>query len=80
MIAVGRRLATDSVDVVRAADDQGVAQAVNYLVGRGHRAIAYVDDGKGVIPGDRRSGYRTAMLQQLLGTTTAHWLGWHTST
>jgi DNA-binding LacI/PurR family transcriptional regulator len=61
VIAVGRRVAADGVDVVRAADDQGVAQAVNYLAGLGHRAIAYLDGGRGTIPGDRRRGYRTAM-------------------
>jgi DNA-binding LacI/PurR family transcriptional regulator len=61
VIAVGRRVAADGVDVVRTADDQGVAQAVGYLAGLGHRAIAYVDGGQGVIPGDRRRGYRTAM-------------------
>jgi len=61
VIAVGRRVAADGVDVVRTADDQGVAQAVGYLAGLGHRAIAYVDGGTGVIPGDRRRGYRTAM-------------------
>jgi DNA-binding LacI/PurR family transcriptional regulator len=31
------------------------------LVDLGHRAIAYVDGGKGVIATDRRRGYRTAM-------------------
>ena len=34
---------------------------MGYLAGLGHRAIAYVDGGTGVIPGDRRRGYRTAM-------------------
>lgn len=63
VIAVGRRVAADGVDVVRTADDQGAAQAVGYLAGLGHRAITYVDGGKGVIPGDRRRGYRTAMRQ-----------------
>jgi len=61
VIAVGRRVAADGVDVVRTADDQGVAQEVAYLAGLGHRAIAYVDGGTGVIAGDRRRGYRTAM-------------------
>ena len=61
VIAVGRRVTADGVDVVRTADDQGVAQAVDYLAGLGHRSIAYVDGGKGVIAGDRRRGYRTAM-------------------
>ena len=61
VIAVGRRVAADGVDVVRAADDQGVAQAVDYLAGLGHRAIAHIDGGNGVIAGDRRRGYRAAM-------------------
>ena len=61
VIAVGRRVAADGVNVVRTADDQGVAQAVGYLARLGHRAIAYVDGGKGVIAADRRRGYRTAM-------------------
>jgi DNA-binding LacI/PurR family transcriptional regulator len=34
---------------------------VGYLAGLGHRSIAYVDGGRGVIAGDRRRGYRTAM-------------------
>lgn len=67
VIAVGRRVAADGVDVVRTADDQGVGQAVGYLAGLGHRAIAYVDGGKGVIPGGRRRGYRTAMRRHGLG-------------
>jgi DNA-binding LacI/PurR family transcriptional regulator len=61
VVAVGRRVAADGVDVVRTADDQGVAQAVGHLAELGHRAIVYVDGGRGVIPGDRRRGYRTAM-------------------
>jgi DNA-binding LacI/PurR family transcriptional regulator len=61
VIAVGRRVAAEGVDVVRTADDEGVAQGVGYLAGLGHRSIAYVDGGRGVIAGDRRRGYRTAM-------------------
>ncbi|HEY4462555.1 MAG TPA: LacI family DNA-binding transcriptional regulator [Streptosporangiaceae bacterium] len=48
-------------DVVRAADDQGIAQAVSHLVALGHREIAFVDGGRGAIAADRRRGYRTAM-------------------
>jgi len=66
VIAVGRRVKADGVDVVRSADDQGTSQVVNYLAGLAHRAIAYVDGGKGIIPGDRRRGYRTAMRQHKL--------------
>ncbi|MGX1915466.1 LacI family DNA-binding transcriptional regulator [Streptomyces phaeochromogenes] len=61
VIAVGRRIADAALDVVRTADDDGVGQIVDHLVGLGHRAIVYVDGGKGVIATDRRRGYRTAM-------------------
>ncbi len=49
------------VDVVRASDDQGVAQAVSHLTSLGHRDIAFVDGGQGAIASDRRQGYRQAM-------------------
>ena len=61
VIVVGRRIADGELDVVRSADDEGVGQIVDHMVGLGHRAIAYVDGGKGVIATDRRRGYRTAM-------------------
>jgi DNA-binding LacI/PurR family transcriptional regulator len=61
VVVVGRRIAGAAVDVVRAADDQGVGQAVDHLVALGHRAIAFVDGGKGTIASDRRRGYRRAM-------------------
>jgi DNA-binding LacI/PurR family transcriptional regulator len=66
VIAVGRRVKADGVDVVRSADDQGTSEVVNYLAGLAHRAITYVDGGKGIIPGDRRRGYRTAMRRHKL--------------
>jgi DNA-binding LacI/PurR family transcriptional regulator len=61
VVAVGRRLQSASVDVVRAADDLGVAQAVAHLTGLGHQDIAFVDGGRGAIAADRRRGYRQAM-------------------
>ncbi|GGN07540.1 LacI family DNA-binding transcriptional regulator [Streptomyces fuscichromogenes] len=61
VVSVGRRIAGAPLDVVRTADDDGVGQTVDHLVGLGHRAIAYVDGGKGVIATDRRGGYRDAM-------------------
>jgi DNA-binding LacI/PurR family transcriptional regulator len=66
VIAVGRRIAGASVDVVRASDDHGVGLAVEHLVGLGHRAIAYVAAGAPTIAADRRRGYRTAMRQRRL--------------
>lgn len=67
VIAVGRRIADVALDVVRTADDDGVGQIVDHLVGFGHREIVYVDGGKGVIATDRRRGYRTAMRRHGLG-------------
>lgn len=61
VVVVGRRMTGTELDVVRTADDDGVGQIVDHLVGLGHRSIAYVDGGKGVIATDRRRGYRTAM-------------------
>ncbi|MGI5460933.1 LacI family DNA-binding transcriptional regulator [Streptomyces sp. CA-249302] len=61
VIAVGRRIADAALDVVRTADDDGVGQIIDHLVDLGHRAITYVDGGKGVIATDRRRGYRGAM-------------------
>jgi DNA-binding LacI/PurR family transcriptional regulator len=61
VVVIGRRVAGGGVDVVRSADAEGVGQAVGHLAGLGHRAIAYVDGGRGTIAADRRRGYRTAM-------------------
>jgi DNA-binding LacI/PurR family transcriptional regulator len=67
VVAVGRPVPSAGVDVVRAADDEGVGQAVDHLVGLGHRRIAYVDGGPGVIPAGRRRGYQRAMRRHRLG-------------
>lgn len=67
VVAVGRRIADAALDVVRTADDDGVGQIVDHLVGLGHREIVHVDGGKGVIAADRRRGYRSAMRRHGLG-------------
>jgi DNA-binding LacI/PurR family transcriptional regulator len=64
VVVVGRRVPSAAVDVVRAADDRGVAQAVGHLFALGHRDIAFVDGGTGTIAADRRRGYRQAMRQR----------------
>ncbi len=61
IVLVGRRVATDSVDVVRTADDKGLGLVVDHLVALGHHAIAHIDGGRHTISADRRRGYRTAM-------------------
>jgi DNA-binding LacI/PurR family transcriptional regulator len=69
VVLIGRRIGADGadgVDVVRAADDKGVSQAIDYLAGLGHSRIAFVDGGSGTIASDRRRGYRTAMRRHRL--------------
>jgi len=61
VVVVGRRLRSATLDVVRSADDHGVAAAVDHLVGLGHRDVTFVDGGVGTIATDRRSGYLRAM-------------------
>jgi DNA-binding LacI/PurR family transcriptional regulator len=61
VVTVGRRLDTTDVDVLRVADYVGVGQSVDYLIGLGHREIAYLDGGSGMIAAERRDGYRAAM-------------------
>ena len=61
IILVGRRAAVADVDVVRAADGHGQRLLVDHLVGLGHRRIAHVDGGAGIISADRRRGFRAAM-------------------
>ncbi|MGW2051462.1 LacI family DNA-binding transcriptional regulator [Streptomyces sp. NPDC001858] len=78
VIAVGRRIAGAGLDVVRTADDDGVGQIVDHLVGLGHREIVYVDGGKGVIATDRRRGYRTAMRRHGLDAQVRVVRGDHT--
>jgi DNA-binding LacI/PurR family transcriptional regulator len=63
VVVIGRRVPATAVDVVRAADDQGVAQAVGHLAALGHRDIAFVDGGRGPVATDRRRGYRQAMRE-----------------
>ncbi|HET7279636.1 MAG TPA: LacI family DNA-binding transcriptional regulator [Dermatophilaceae bacterium] len=61
VVAVGRRVRAEGVDLVRAADDRGMALAVQHLVGLGHREIAFADGPPGSIATLRRQGYRRAM-------------------
>jgi DNA-binding LacI/PurR family transcriptional regulator len=61
VVLVGRRVATDSVDVVRTADDKGLGLVVDHLVALGHHHIAHIDGGRHAISADRRRGYRAAM-------------------
>ena len=66
------------VDVVRSADDRGVALAVEHLAGLGHRDIAFVDGGRGTIAADRRRGYRSTMRRLGLEDSATVVAGDHT--
>ena len=61
VVTIGRRVAGGDVDVVRSADHAGVAEALAHLTGFGHRHIAFVDGGRGVVAAARRRGYRDGM-------------------
>jgi DNA-binding LacI/PurR family transcriptional regulator len=63
VVAVGRRVRSGAVDVIRGDDGLGVAQAVDHLVELGHRSIVHIDGGRGTISADRRRGYRAAMTR-----------------
>ncbi len=61
VVEVGRGVTRGPVDVIRNDDAIGTREAVDHLVGLGHRAIAYVDGGANPGAEDRRAGYRVAM-------------------
>jgi DNA-binding LacI/PurR family transcriptional regulator len=61
VVVVARPVRHRDVDVVRTADRDGMHQAVDHLVGLGHRRIVHVDGGTAAGAADRRRGYRDAM-------------------
>lgn len=68
VVEVGRGVTRGPVDVIRNDDAVGTRQAVDHLVGLGHRAIAYVDGGPNPGAEDRRDGYRAAMTDHGLAS------------
>ena len=67
VVAIGRRITDEHIDVVRSADEVGVGLALDHLIDLGHRNIGFVDGGRGAIAAARRRGYRTAMRRAGLG-------------
>ena len=61
VVAVGRRVNSVGIDVVRAADSRGIAQLVDHFADLGHRRICHLTGGPGTISTDRRNGYIRAM-------------------
>lgn len=60
LVVIGPRIAPTAFDIVRVADDDGVGQVIEHLVGLGHRTIAHVDGGAARMATDRRSGFLAA--------------------
>jgi hypothetical protein len=71
VIAVGRRIAAPGIDVIRTADDKGVARAVAHLVQLGHRTIAFLDGGQGAMAPDRRRGSAAPCATTASASTSA---------
>jgi DNA-binding LacI/PurR family transcriptional regulator len=67
VVVIGRAVPAGTVDVVRTADADGVADAVRHLVGLGHRRIVHVGGPAGTVSTFRRDGYEIAMRDQGLG-------------
>ncbi len=65
ILSLGRRMvhATTNVDVVRTDEAAGIRMAIDHLVALGHRRVAHVDGGGGVIGTDRRRAYRDCMTR-----------------
>jgi DNA-binding LacI/PurR family transcriptional regulator len=61
VVVVGPRPRGTNVDSVQTAIGKGVRQAVDHLVGLGHRAIVHIDGGPYQAAALRRSAYRAAM-------------------
>ena len=61
LVEIGRSVTRGPVDVVRNDDALGTHQAVDHLVGLGHRTIAFIHGGANPGATDRQAGYRAAM-------------------
>jgi DNA-binding LacI/PurR family transcriptional regulator len=61
VVVVARHVAPDGFDVVRVADEAGVGESVDHLVGLGHQRIVHVDGGEAAMAADRRAGFVAAL-------------------
>ncbi len=68
-VVLMRPVRDTAVDVVRTDDRRGLHQAVDHLVGLGHRRITHIDGGRTPGSADRRRGYQEAMRRNGLTAT-----------
>ncbi|WP_327635326.1 LacI family transcriptional regulator [Kribbella sp. NBC_00482] len=61
LVVMGWHVDHPDVDVVRTSDEHGLASAVDHLVGLGHRRIAHLQGGTGLVAISRRDAYLKAM-------------------
>jgi DNA-binding LacI/PurR family transcriptional regulator len=61
LVVVGWQVDHPGVDIVRTSDDHGMALAVRHLVDLGHRKVAHLQGGTGLIALARREAYAQAM-------------------
>jgi LacI family transcriptional regulator len=69
VVSIGRPIDLPGFDVVRTADQEGIALLVDHLVDLGHRQIAHVDGGDGFVSAERRNAYTAAMRRHKLRPT-----------
>jgi DNA-binding LacI/PurR family transcriptional regulator len=68
VVVVGWDVDDPAVDVVRTSDQHGMARAVEHLTSLGHRRIAHLDGGDGLVAASRRQEYTKAMQAHGLNT------------
>ena len=61
VVVLARSVRSAAVDAIHTADAEGLHQAVDHLVGLGHRRITHIDGGRAPGAVERRRGYRDAM-------------------
>ncbi|RHW23940.1 LacI family transcriptional regulator [Nocardioides immobilis] len=61
LVVVGWHVDHPGVDIVRTSDDHAMALSVKHLVDLGHRRIAHLQGGRGLIALARRDAYKQAM-------------------
>jgi DNA-binding LacI/PurR family transcriptional regulator len=63
LVVMGWHVDHPDVDIVRTSDEHGMALAVRHLVDHGHRRIAHLEGGSGLVAAARRDAYLRAMQQ-----------------